>query len=81
MFLGPAAVLLKNPLNHIYQDKLKSPLMYERQVSARNLNASDSLEPQDINNHFRHSPSFLSLWETKLVNLVVVTGIESSSYS
>jgi hypothetical protein len=50
-------------------------------MSARYLNALGSLEPQDINNHFRHSPSFLSLWETKLVNLVVVTGIESSSYS
>ena len=40
----------------------------------RNLNASGSLEPQDINtgNHFKTSPSFLSLWETKLANLVVV---------
>ena len=79
MFLGPAAVLLKNPLNHIYQDILKSPLMYERQVSTRNLNASGSLEPQDINNQFKNSPWFLSLWETTLANLVVV--FESSLYA
>ena len=64
---------------HIYQDILKSPVWYERQVNARNLNASGSLEPQDINNHFRNSPSFLSLWETKLANLIVV--IESFPYS
>jgi hypothetical protein len=70
-----------NIMIHIYQDILKSPVWYESQMSARYLNALGSLEPQDINNHFRHSPSFLSLWETKLVNLVVVTGIESSSYS
>ena len=35
---------------HIYQDIVKSPVWNERQVSARNLNASCSLEPQDINN-------------------------------
>ena len=35
---------------HIYQDILKSPVWYKRQVSARNLNASCSLEPHDINN-------------------------------
>ena len=64
---------------HIYQDILKSPLMYERQVSASKLNASGSLEPQDIDNHFKNSPWFLSLWETTLANLVVV--FESSSYA
>jgi hypothetical protein len=48
-------------------------------VSARNLKASGSLEPQDINNHFRNSPSFLSIWEAKLANLIVV--IESFPYS
>jgi hypothetical protein len=64
---------------HIYQDILKSPLWYERQVSARNLNASGSLKLQDVNNHFRNLPPLFSLWETKLANLVVV--IESSPYS
>jgi len=42
--------------SYIYQDILKSSVWYERQVSDINLNASGSIEPQDINNHFRNSP-------------------------